>query len=251
MVEVANGGIVLERERELDAVQAACGTLGSGHGRLIVVDGPAGVGKTVVMSAAADAAAAAGWEVARTRGGELERDLGWGIAADLLDTLLSRRSRAERERLFSGRGRWAAAVLEDREVDDGGDSAARPDTIQIVVGLARLVSELAAERPIRSPGGRRALGRRTVAAVARASVQSARVAAGADRSRCPRAAGRGLRDGRAPSSRRVGSAHPVPAVPIATGALVAARLGVKDAAVDAAIHEVTGGNPFLLDELIS
>ena len=36
----------------------------------------------------------------------------------------------------------------------------------------------------------------------------------------------------------------------ATAALVAVRLGVEDAAVDAAVHEVTGGNPFLLDQLI-
>ena len=103
------GRIVLERERELDVVQAACRAAGSGRGRLIVVDGPAGVGKTVLMSAAADAAAAAGWEVARTRGGELEQDLGWGIAADLLDTLLAaapERSASDSSRAGAmGRGR--------------------------------------------------------------------------------------------------------------------------------------------------
>jgi hypothetical protein len=36
----------------------------------------------------------------------------------------------------------------------------------------------------------------------------------------------------------------------ATGVLVKDRLGVEDAPVTAAIHEVTGGNPFLLDQLI-
>jgi len=88
MVEVANGALVLERERELDVVHAACRAVGSGRGRLIVVDGAAGVGKTLLMNAAAEAAEAAGLEVARTRGGELEQDLGWGIAADLLDPVL-------------------------------------------------------------------------------------------------------------------------------------------------------------------
>ncbi len=72
------GDCSLSASASASAVQAACSALGSGRGRLIVIDGPAGVGKTLLMSAAAEAAAAAGAEVARTRGGELEQDLGVG-----------------------------------------------------------------------------------------------------------------------------------------------------------------------------
>ena len=250
MVEVANGGIVLERERELSAVQAACSAVGSGHGRLIVVDGPAGVGKTLLISAAAQAAAAAGLEVARTRGGELEQDLGWGIAVDLLDAVLAGRSREERERLFSGRGRWAATVLEGREVDDGGDRVVRADTVQIVAGLARLTGELAAERPIAllvddahwadGPSLRWLVHLSSrLESLPVLIVLGVRARQGAESEMVARV--------QAAASDRLALS---PLSRTATGALVAARLGAGDAAVDAAIHEVTGGNPFLLDQLI-
>jgi len=250
MVEVANGALVLERERELDVVHAACRAVGSGRGRLIVVDGAAGVGKTLLMNAAAEAAEAAGLEVARTRGGELEQDLGWGIAADLLDPVLAGRSGEERERLFAGRGRWAAAVLEHREVDDGGDRGVRADTVQIVAGLARLVGELAGERPI-------AL-----------LVDDAQWADGPSLRWLVHLSGRfeslpmlivlGVRAGQGAGSEMVTRLRAAasdrltlsPLSATATAALVAVRLGVEDAAVDAAVHEVTGGNPFLLDQLI-
>lgn len=83
MVQAANRAIVLKRERELNTVHAACHAARSGHTQLIVLDGPAGIGKTLRITTAAQAATAAGLEVGRTSGGELEQDLGWSIAASL------------------------------------------------------------------------------------------------------------------------------------------------------------------------
>ena len=247
---MANGGIVLEREREFDAVQEACSAIAGGRGRLIVVDGSAGVGKTLLMSAAAQAAAEAGVEVARTRGGELERDFGWGIAADLLETLLAGRSREERGRLFLGHGRWAAAVLGDGVADDRGERAVRAGTVQIVAGLSRLLGELAVDRPIAlliddahwadGPSLRWLVHLSSrIEALPVLIVLGVRSREGAESEMVAR-----LRA--AASDRLVLS----PLSRDGTGALVAARLGVEDAAVGDAVHEVTGGNPFLLEQLI-
>lgn len=253
MLQAANGTVVLERERELDAVRQACSALGSGHGRLILIDGPAGVGKTLLMSVAAQAAAAAGLEVARTRGGELEQDLGWGIAADLLDALLADRSPEDRERLFAGRGRWAATVLEPREIDDAGGEAARPQTVQIVAGLARLVSALAAERPVALliDDAQWADGpslRWLVHLCSRLESLPALIVLGL---RTPQGT-QGTESESVARLQAIASDRLTlsPLSAQATAALAASRLGVEDEAVAAAIHDVTGGNPFLLDQLL-
>jgi len=65
---------LLDREAELWALTWQVAAVRASAGRVIVVDGPAGIGKSSVLSAAARAAAADGVTVLRARGGPLEQD---------------------------------------------------------------------------------------------------------------------------------------------------------------------------------
>ena len=64
--------LLLEREAELAALEAMLGAAPSGDGRLVVVEGSAGIGKTRLLAVARALAAGAEFEVLTARGGELE-----------------------------------------------------------------------------------------------------------------------------------------------------------------------------------
>ena len=64
--------MLLEREAELDVAQGALREAATGRGQVLVVDGPAGIGKTSLLQAIGAAAAPAGFEVLLARGDDLE-----------------------------------------------------------------------------------------------------------------------------------------------------------------------------------
>ena len=61
-----------------------------GHGRVCVIDGPSGVGKSRLLDACADSAAALGMSVLRARCSELTRDYPFGAARTLFEGPLMR-----------------------------------------------------------------------------------------------------------------------------------------------------------------
>jgi predicted ATPase len=63
---------MLGREAEMAALEAMLGAASAGDGRLVVVEGTAGIGKTRLLAEARALATAAGFEVLTARGGELE-----------------------------------------------------------------------------------------------------------------------------------------------------------------------------------
>ena len=76
---------LLEREAELRVIGSAVQDVGAGTGRLVVVVGPPGVGKTALLLEACAAAAGAGLRVLRARGTSLEQPVGFGVARQLLE----------------------------------------------------------------------------------------------------------------------------------------------------------------------
>ena len=72
---VAASPLMLEREAELAALEAMLGAAQSGDGRMVVVEGSAGIGKTRLLAEARALAVAAEFEVLTARGGELEDNL--------------------------------------------------------------------------------------------------------------------------------------------------------------------------------
>lgn len=71
---------LLERSDETAALRAAIERAARGSGGLVVVEGPAGIGKTRLIREAADMAEQAGLLVRSARSGEMERDLPFGAA---------------------------------------------------------------------------------------------------------------------------------------------------------------------------
>ena len=84
----AAAGPLLERNEELARIEPALAEARMGRGTFLVIERPAGIGKTALLAAARTVAADAGMHVLRSRGAELERpDLlqgAAGVAAGLL-----------------------------------------------------------------------------------------------------------------------------------------------------------------------
>ncbi|WP_433301544.1 ATP-binding protein [Actinoplanes sp. CA-030573] len=79
--------VLLQRDAETAVLRRRLDAVCAGSGRLILVEGPAGIGKSSLIAATAAAAAAGGMRVLRAWGGPLEHDAGWGIARQLFAPL--------------------------------------------------------------------------------------------------------------------------------------------------------------------
>src|SRR5512132_465951 len=93
---------LLDRERELRELHVALADARDEKGQLVLIEGPAGLGKTSLLRASFDAALEMGFTVLRARASELERNFPYGCVRQLLEPVVSRASAAERERLFEG-----------------------------------------------------------------------------------------------------------------------------------------------------
>jgi DNA-binding CsgD family transcriptional regulator len=74
---------LLQRSLELAALERQLEQVRAGSGRVIVVQGPAGVGKSSLVRAIARSATGAGVRVLGAGGGPLEREAGWGVVRQL------------------------------------------------------------------------------------------------------------------------------------------------------------------------
>src|SRR5262249_32720716 len=104
-------GPLLERDDEVARIDSALSEACAGRGRLVVIEGPAGIGKTALMEAARGAAAASGMCVLRARGTELEREFAFGVVRQLFEPVLADASDSQRADLLDGGAALAAALL--------------------------------------------------------------------------------------------------------------------------------------------
>src|SRR5580765_7347039 len=80
---------LLEREAELAALEAMLGAARAGDGRLVVVEGSAGIGKTRLLAEARALAQAGELDVLSARGGELEGEFAFGVVRQLFEAPLA------------------------------------------------------------------------------------------------------------------------------------------------------------------
>ena len=106
-----NADPLLEREHELRQVRGALDSAIRRSGRVVLIEGEAGIGKTALLGAAAMYAERLGLEVLRARGGVLERSLGHGVARELFERVVQRAPASRRRVLLSGPASIAAAAL--------------------------------------------------------------------------------------------------------------------------------------------
>jgi DNA-binding CsgD family transcriptional regulator len=230
---------LVERDQELAALERLLADARSGTGSVLLLEGSAGIGKTSLLAAAREPAAESGMRVLQGRGTELEREYPLGVARQCLEPAV--RPEADRERLLRGAARLAGPVLLDVP------EALEATPVGILHGLYWLVANLAEEAPVLlvvddahwadEPS------LRFLAYVAR-RVESLPVALlVATR---PAEEGALAAIGDDPATTRI--------EPPALGLEGVGRLlrehGTVDDAFARACHDATGGNPFLLGELV-
>jgi AAA ATPase domain len=133
-----------EREPELRAISDALADAAAGQGRAVVVEGPAGIGKTSLLEPARDAAQARNFAVASARGSDLETAYAWGVVRQLFEPRLRGMSADMRRRTLAGAAALAGpVVLPDASVPTPDVDA----SLGVLHGLYWLVAALAAQRP--------------------------------------------------------------------------------------------------------
>src|SRR6185503_10607909 len=89
MHEPGRAEALLERDRELESLRAALAEAVGGEGRLALVEGPAGIGKSRLLAELRAAAEEDGFRVLTARGSELEREFPFGVVRQLFEPALS------------------------------------------------------------------------------------------------------------------------------------------------------------------
>ncbi|HSC74325.1 MAG TPA: AAA family ATPase [Gaiellaceae bacterium] len=135
---------LLERAEELAMVDAAVASAQSGAGRLVVIEGSAGIGKTSLLAEGRARAAASGLTVLYARASELEAAFSFGIVRQLFEPAVATAGEEERSRVLAGAATQAARLFTP---DDGGERS-EEDVYALLHGLYWLTVNLAESRPL-------------------------------------------------------------------------------------------------------
>ena len=138
-------GVLLERDRELTRIAELLRGCAAGHGAIVVIDGPAGIGKTALLESAVRSAREAGIVALTARGGELEQGFGYSVIRDLFAPALSAEGQ-ERTELLTGAAGLAARVIV-LEPSTAPQPVADP-AFAVVHGLYWLTANLARSAPL-------------------------------------------------------------------------------------------------------
>ncbi|MBB4664751.1 AAA family ATPase [Conexibacter arvalis] len=135
------GSGLLERDDAVAALGEAVERARAGQGATCLISGPAGIGKTALLEAAAEIARRREGLVLPARASELDRGFGFGIVHQLLEPVVRACDEQRRERLFAGAARRAEALFGAAAVDGDPEYG-------VLNGLHWLIANLADERPL-------------------------------------------------------------------------------------------------------
>ncbi|MFQ1002657.1 BTAD domain-containing putative transcriptional regulator [Modestobacter sp. SSW1-42] len=242
---------MVERDGELVALQGALDAALGGVGSTVLVEGPAGIGKSRLLAEVRRMAAARGARVVTARGTVLEQDFGFGVVRQLLEPLVT--DPGAPVELLEGVGAPAAGVFSASPGSVGEEGPRRDGVFAVLHALYRIVGRLSDARPVVL----------VVDDVQWCDTDSLRFLAYL----VPRLEGlpvllaASLRTGEFPADRAlvtelagdpaVQSVRPAPLSASGVADLVGARLGRAPApAFLAACHRTTRGNPLLLQQLV-
>jgi len=141
IVPVAMGAL-LERECELAVLRDGLDRAAASEGTLVLIEGPAGVGKTVLTRAGRELADRIGVVALEARGSELEQPFGFGVVRQLLEPVVI--GRGWGGGLFVGAAGPAARLFEP----DDGHSRAVEAGFEALHSLYWLVVNLADTAPL-------------------------------------------------------------------------------------------------------
>ena len=137
--------MLLERDGELNSIECLLADAERAKGRVLVLEGPPGIGKTALLREFAERAAARGIEVLRARGSQLDQGFSFGVARQLLEGRIESAPPAERRAVLKGAAADATRVLGAVGDDVGlaGDGVMRS-----LHGLHWLAANLAGRGPL-------------------------------------------------------------------------------------------------------
>src|ERR671910_2265028 len=241
---------LLERESELLALDQALAAAVDGRGSVVAIEGPPGIGKSSLVARCVERAGEREMYTISVRATELERSYPYGIVRQTADSVTLDKTAEQRSALFTGAARLALPILDPA----GADQPDSPELMyQRLHGLYWLTANLARDRPLlitiddaqwadeASMAAERFLSLRIgdLPMVLLLAVRTAEVGQLA----VPLA--EILADPATVSIR------PAPLSAVGAGRRIEALLGSSDSEFAAACHHATGGNPFLLEQLVS
>jgi DNA-binding NarL/FixJ family response regulator len=238
--------VIIERDQELGTLLQSIAAAGDGQGYLVLIDGPAGIGKTQLLAELRRGAGAT-MTVLGARASELEREYPFGVVRQLFEALVT----DPEQRAVALAGSAAAAEPVFQATAAGAGESGSFATLH---GLYWLALNLAEQRPLLLAvddlqwADRESLRflaylahrldgeRMLVAATRRSSDPGTDPALLADLAQDPLAV----------------AVHPRPLSALAVRELVRARLGAEaDPSFCDECHAATGGNPLLLRQLLT
>lgn len=229
-------GWLWEREAQLTRLAALARDAQVGAGGGLLLEGDGGVGKTSLVERFSQEAAQTGLRLLRARGIESERGYSFGVVHQLLRTLVPKLAHGDPS-LTQGPARRAAALAL-------GEPVGNAEPFEIDHALYWLLVNLADHGPI--------------AVIVDDAHHADDASLGFLEFLAERCRGHtiALVVARRPEARvraRFTALGPLPVAPLSPAgsvALIEQVMGDSDAAFDAACHNVTAGNPFLLRELL-
>jgi DNA-binding CsgD family transcriptional regulator len=102
---------LLERDGELTRIEQAVADLRRGRGGVLVIQGAAGIGKSALLTVVCEHAAGHGMVSLTARANELEGEFGFGVVRQLLERHVMGADAEQRAGLLAGAARLAAPVL--------------------------------------------------------------------------------------------------------------------------------------------
>jgi DNA-binding CsgD family transcriptional regulator len=245
---------LLEREQELGRIDAALGAATAGSGRTVVIEGVAGIGKSRLLARAVEAAEDRDLVVLKARARELESGFAFGVVRQLLERPFRDADEGRRAALLAGAARLAEPLVapdasaQGEAVGDTGGS-----NFPLLHGLYWTLANLADEGPVLVTiddahwADTASLG--FLAFLAPRLAELPVLLALTARPRGPRASAL-LDELIVEPTAEVLRPRPLSSAAISDLATSAMRAPV-DEQFAAACREVTGGNPFLLEGLLS
>lgn len=242
---------LLERGAELNLIEDTIGLAAAGNGSTLLIQGPAGIGKSALCAAAAEIGATTGALCLRCRGSRLERGFAFGAIRTLISPAISGARPDDPDGLFAGAARLALrAVGLDSGPPERDDSISGEAALH---GLYWLWANLADRQPLLMiVDDAQWIDQPSLDFVSYLSrrVRDLPVALIlAVRSEDPDARAPALADVRSDPEVNVITLAPLGAE--ASGTLIRSELAGAETSFVEACHEASGGNPFLLRTLLA
>ncbi len=241
---------LLEREAELAAIETLIGDA-SGRGRLLAIEGPPGIGKTSLIREARAMARDAGMQVLAARGSELESSFSFGVARQLFEPSLMQLPSGDRAELLAGAAELATPLFEPAVLAAGPPAGT---SLAMLHGLYWLTANVAAHRSLllviddlhwADPPSLRWLAY-LLPRLEGLDLSVIVALRPAEPGEDPALLGQVVSDPAAAVSR------PAPLSPAAAAQLAREQLSpAAEEAFCALLHEITGGNPLFVREVLS